>query len=282
MSTLDSRLNAFRADLADIRLKGTVEAARFTEGDIRQLTAPIAAIHREPLVTSMQLTQALMGERCRVFDAHEGWAWVQLEADGYVGYVVEEALTAQVIEPTHRVSVPSTFIFPAANIKAQPVIQITLNCRLAVTGIEGKFARLAGGGFVFAAHLEQLKPPPGDFVAIAELFRSVPYLWGGKSVAGLDCSGLVQLSLEAAGIACPRDTDMQEKALGRALNIDDLGGLRRGDLVFWPGHVGIMTDGDSLLHANAHFLQVTLEPLRNAIARIKANDSQVSAVRRLQ
>jgi len=281
MSALDSRLHAFRADLADIRLKGRIEAAHYADGDLRQVRAPIAAVYREPQADSLQITQALLGERCRVFDLHEGWAWVQLENDGYVGYIAEEALSAHVTDSTHRVSVPSTFIYPASNLKAQPAIPITLNAGVTVTGHEGKFARLKGGGFVFAGHLSPAQERQGDFVAVAEMFRGVPYLWGGKSAMGLDCSGLVQLSLEAVGIACPRDTDMQQRALGETLRVNDLDTLRRGDLVFWNGHVGIMSNEADLLHANGHHMLVALEPLRNAVARIKASYGEVTAIKRL-
>ena len=124
MSALDSRLHAFRADLADRRLKGIIDAACYAEGDLRRVYAPVAPVHREPQADAMQITQAVMGERCRVFDLREGWAWVQLETDGYVGYVAENALAPDIDEPTDRVCVHSTFIYPVANIKSQPVILI--------------------------------------------------------------------------------------------------------------------------------------------------------------
>ena len=281
MSALDNRLHAFRADLADHRLKGVVDAVRYAEGDLRRVTAPIAPVHREPQPDSMQISQALMGERCRVFESREGWAWIQLESDGYVGYVGDNALAADIDEPTHRVSVPLTFIYPAPNVKSQPVISIPMNAEVTAVGEDGKFTRLKDGGFIFAAHLKSVKQTESDFVAVAEKFRNVPYLWGGKSAMGLDCSGLVQLSLKAAGIACPRDTDMQEKALGTPVMTNDLDRLRRGDLVFWKGHVGIMTDDEGLLHANGHHMLVALEPLKDAIARIKASDGDITAINRL-
>ena len=281
MSALDSRLHAFRADLADRRLKGIIDAACYAEGDLRRVYAPVAPVHREPQADAMQITQAVMGERCRVFDLREGWAWVQLETDGYVGYVAENALAPDIDEPTDRVCVPSTFIYSAANIKSQPVIPIPMNARIVVAGVDGKFAMLKDGGFLLAAHLRPVNQNEADFVAVAERFHHAPYLWGGKSAWGLDCSGLVQLSLEASGIACPRDTDMQEKALGRALMVNDLDSLRRGDLVFWKSHVGIMSDERSLLHANGHRMLVALEPLEKAAARIEANDGDITAIKRL-
>lgn len=282
MHKLDPRLNAVRPDLADLRLQGQVEASRFAEGQVMQVAEPVISVHKAPRFDGMQLTQALLGETVRVFDEQEGWAWVQLEADGYVGHVAANALTARIASPTHRVSVPSTFLYPAPNLKTQPATPVTLNAGVAVTGEDGKFARLSDGRYVFAAHLKPIGQPEADFVAVAELFRHVPYYWGGKSVHGLDCSGLVQLSLEACGIPTPRDSDMQEAQLGTALDIDDLDGLKRGDLVFWNGHVGIMTDSQTLLHANGHHMMVVTEPLAGAAARIAQNSfGAITAIRRL-
>jgi cell wall-associated NlpC family hydrolase len=281
MSTLDSRLNAFRPDLADLRLKSIVEAPRYANGSPRQVSAPIAAVRREPYTAATQITQALMGEACRVFETREGWAWVQLDADHYVGYIAEDALSAATAEPSHRVAVVSTFIYPAPNIKAQPVTPVPLNAKVAIAGREGKFAALKNGGFVFAAHLKMVAEVEHDFVAVCELFQNVPYLWGGKSSAGLDCSGLVQLSLEAAGMACPRDTDMQERALGRPLHLGDLDSLQRGDLVFWNGHVGVMANASDLIHANGHHMSVAREPLSDAVARIKASHGEITSLKRL-
>lgn len=281
MSTLDSRLNAFRPDLADLGLKGLVDAARFVQGEIRQVIEPIAGLHREPRFDAMQLTQALMGERVRVFDSAEGWAWVKLENDGYVGYVSANALSAAPLTSTHRVAVPLTFIYPAPNIKAQPVVPVMLNAQLHAAGGDDEFVRLTDGRFVYAKHVKSAGAYETDFVAVAERFLHVPYLWGGKSVQGLDCSGLVQLSLEAAGRPCPRDSDMQEEGLGNPLPIDDLDRLRRGDLVFWDGHVGIMTDAAHLLHANGFYMQVAHEPLRDAAGRIAASYGKITGIKRL-
>jgi cell wall-associated NlpC family hydrolase len=281
MSALDSRLHAFRTDLADTRLRGIIEVPRYVDGEVRQVSARITAIRRDPRADAMQISQALMGEHCRVFETHEGWAWVQLDRDGYVGYIAEDALSDEISESTHRISVPSTFIYPCPNIKAQPAALISMNAKIAVAGQDGRFARMKDGGFVYAAHLKPVSDPEPDFVAVAELFLNVPYLWGGKSAAGLDCSGLVQLALEAAGIACPRDTDMQEGTLGETLRINDLDGLRRGDLVFWAGHVGIMLNEAELLHANGYHMLVVREPLADAVARIKASYGEITSIKRL-
>ncbi len=277
---LDPRLHAHRPDLADIALSEMVEAARFAEPRLMQVVEPVITVHKAPRFDAMQLTQALFGETVKLFHEEEGWAWVQLVKDGYVGYVNGNALASPVAMPTHRVAVPSTFMYPDANLKTLPALPLTLNAQVAVTAENGSYSQLSNGRFVFAAHLKRLEDVESDFVAVAEKFLHVPYFWGGKSVLGLDCSGLVQLSLEACGRKALRDSDMQEETLGERLLINDLDGLRRGDLVFWNGHVGIMTDDKTLLHANGHHMMVVAEPLKDAVDRIAARYGNVTSIRR--
>ena len=281
MTKLDPRLHAYRPDLADQALRGRVEATRFVEPRLMQVAEPIVSVHAAPRFDAMQITQALMGERVKLFDEQEGWAFVQLSADGYVGYVNGNALSPHVETPTHRVAVPSTFIYPDANLKSQPAVPLTLNAQLVVRGENGAFSQLADGRFVFTAHLKPAGHVEDDFVRVAEMFRHVPYYWGGKSVQGLDCSGLVQLALEACGVPALRDTDMQEATLGTKLMANDLDGLTRGDLVFWKGHVGLMTDGEMLLHANGHHMMVVAEPLKDAVKRIAANYGEITSIKRV-
>jgi cell wall-associated NlpC family hydrolase len=282
MNRIDPRLNALRGDVADIRLASLAKGARLVEGEVREVAVPLLSLFSEPRFDARLDTQGLMGERVRVFDAQEGWAWLQLEADGYVGYASQDDLTLRQAVKTHRIAVPSTFMFPAPDIKSQPVVTLTMNASVAVIGGDERFAHLANGGFIVARHLKPLNESEADFVAVAEAYLHVPYLWGGKSVLGLDCSGLVQLSLEAAGRSSPRDADMQETQLGRALPTDDLAGLARGDLVFWQDHVGIMTGARMLLHANGHFMQVTHEPLLTAVERIARRNGGITAIKRLK
>jgi cell wall-associated NlpC family hydrolase len=281
MTKLDPRLHAYRPDLADAALAGQVEAQRFVAPRLLQVIEPVVTLHKTPRFDAMQLTQALFGETVKLFHEEEGWAWVQLVKDGYVGYVNGNALSPQVVAATHRVAVPSTFMYPEASLKTLPAVPLTLNARVNVTGESGAFSRISNGRFVYTAHLKPVHEAEPDFVAVAELFRHVPYYWGGKSVQGLDCSGLVQLSLEACGMAALRDSDMQEATLGEKLMVNDLDSLKRGDLVFWNGHVGIMTDERTLLHANGHHMMVVAEPLKDAVVRIAARYGQLTCIRRL-
>jgi cell wall-associated NlpC family hydrolase len=271
MTTLDRRVNAFRPDLADAGLRGQVEAGRFVEGRRAMIVCGSAPLRRDPSPGGALDTEALMGEAITVFEEEEGWAWVQLARDSYVGYLPDYAYRFVTHPPTHRLAVPRSFVYPGASMKLPHVDVLSQGARLTVVAEEGDFALLATGGAVWRRHLVPVDTTMPDYVAVAERLEYAPYLWGGRTTLGLDCSGLVQLALDAAGIAAPRDSDMMERELGQPLAIgDDLAGLRRGDLVFWKGHVGLMADAGTLLHANGHFMQVTREPLRVAVERIAA------------
>jgi cell wall-associated NlpC family hydrolase len=273
------RLHAYRDDLADERLRGQVHAGRYVKGKAAQVSDAVASLRRAPADDAMQVTQALFGETLLVFETRDGWCWVQLDEDGYVGYVRADALSENVMEATHRVSVPATFKFAGPDLKSQPAIMLPLNGRLSVRGEENGYLRLAAGGYVYAAHCTGSGTYGTDWVSVAEQFLHVPYLWGGKTSHGLDCSGLVQVALQAAGVAALRDSDMQEESLGTAVAQGTE--LRRGDLVFWTGHVGIMRDDRILLHANGHHLMVVSEPLDEAIARIASKGSTITSIKRL-
>jgi len=279
--TFDRRFTPARPDLAAAHLKGHVEATIFVEGREMQVVGPIADVRSGPTPDASLDTQALCGERVTVYEEHEGWAWGQLNRDSYVGYLPAHLLGPAPRGPTHRVSALRTFVYPAPNMKVPPLEALPLGAEVTVE-TDGEYVRVADHGFVYARHLQPMSQYEPDFVAVAEKFLGVPYLWGGKTALGLDCSGLVQISLAAAGIAVPRDTDVQARAIGAELPLDEPLNLRRGDLVFWKGHVGIMCDEVTLLHANAHHMLVAREPFAEARGRILANSfGAVTAVKRL-
>jgi cell wall-associated NlpC family hydrolase len=203
--------------------------------------------------------------------------------DGYVGYVPSGALQHGTVEPTHRIQALGTFLYGEPAIKSPPLMHLAMNALMVARGGDEKFLELANGCFVVARHVAPIGRNARDFVEIAERFIGTPYLWGGRTRIGLDCSGLVQTALQTAGIAAPRDTDMQQAELGHGIPVtDDLGNLARGDLVFWRGHVGIMLDSVLMIHANAHHMMVAVEPLAEMAQRVaKAGGGDIAAIKRL-
>ncbi|MFT0859360.1 C40 family peptidase [Ancylobacter sp. G4_0304] len=281
--TFDPRLTPARPDLAAAHLKGIVDAARFVDGVRHRVVFAEAPVTREPAPDAPLTTQALHGETVMVYETTiEGWAWGQLEADGYVGWMPSEALGPVAGPPTHKVAALRTPVFPGPSIKLPPRALLSFASHVRIVRAEGKFLVTDEGGYLFARHLVPVETREDDYVEVAARFLGAAYLWGGRSSLGLDCSGLVQVALQATGRDCPRDSDMQESALGTALDFaGDITRLRRGDLVFWPGHVAIIEDGGTLLHATAHFMSVVREPLRSALVRIEATSAPVRSIRRL-
>jgi cell wall-associated NlpC family hydrolase len=267
----DPRLHAYRPDLADEALRGTVEAERFVAGRPARVSVPVADMHAEP--GGGLATQLLLGDAVRVFEERDGWAWVQADHDSYVGYVASPALAPAGPAPTHMVSAARTFTYPGPDLKRPRHACLSMGAAVAVTGfVENRgtrYAMLASREAVVASHLAAIGEVLADYVAAAEMLEGTPYLWGGASAFGIDCSGLVQLAMRMAGRRVPRDSDMQAASVGTPLDPGEgLTGLRRGDLVFWQGHVAIMTDAGAVLHANGHTMTVARENLDEAIERI--------------
>jgi Bacterial dipeptidyl-peptidase Sh3 domain/NlpC/P60 family len=278
----DPRLTPARGDLAAKYLEGKVKAARFVEGEIFEIADGLAPLREGPSTDAMQISQALKGERVTIYDHNgEGFAWGQLNSDGYVGWLPDRALAKPLAAPTHKVTALRTFAFPGPSIKLPPVETLSMGATLTVTREDGAFAVTREGWYLPRPHLGGIDVMAADFVAVAERFVGTPYLWGGKSSIGIDCSGLVQVALNAAGTGCPRDSDMQRDGLGRALSPAEARHLQRGDLIFWKGHAAIVRDADSIVHANAHHMAAVVENTRDAIARIKAAGNEIAAIKRL-
>ena len=282
MNSLDRRLHAFRPDLAAEHLQGKVEARNFVAGRSRQVTCGRAALRRQPDTAAALVSEFLFGEGVQLYDEQDGWAWVQSEDDGYVGYTESKTLSAQLLEPTHRVAVLATYLYPEPDLKSAPTDWLPLTARVRVGESQHNFCRLASGGWVFTNHLAAIESYASDHCESARKFLEVPYLWGGKTSAGIDCSGLLQVSLASCGKAIPRDSDMQT-GIGRAVSYDgDEGALQRGDLVFWRGHAGIWIDPQTFIHANATDMLVATAPLSQVAAQIEtASGDSILCVRRI-
>ncbi|MEQ1408547.1 NlpC/P60 family protein [Neorhizobium sp. Rsf11] len=281
MEILDRRLHAFRPDLADETLKGSVEAANFVRGEPARIAVPVAQLRPGPDLARGIDTELLFGETVRVFDRAGGFAWVQADQDRYVGYLPETMLGSPE-EPTHRIAVQRTFLYPEPELRKPPTATLSMGSRITVVGdVETRGTRyfvLSTGEAVIARHCLPVAETMGDdYVAVAEKFIETPYLWGGRSGFGLDCSALVQLSLMMVGKSAPRDSDMQV-SIGSAITREE---LRRGDLVFWKGHVGIMENEQTLLHANGHTMSVAREGFEEAVKRIGWLYEQPTGYRRL-
>ncbi|MCP1198759.1 NlpC/P60 family protein [Notoacmeibacter sp. MSK16QG-6] len=282
--SLDPRLHAFRDDLADVRLEGQVRAERFVKGEGARCIEPVADLRAGRGHDTAIGSQLLLGEEVLVFERRDGWAWVQSARDRYVGYVEERALGPVDPQPTHTVSAALTFAYAEPELRTKPARTLSLGSEVTVTDeVEqrgNRYLILSTGEAVFHRHLTPLGAPlSDDYVDIAESLIGTPYLWGGGSALGIDCSGLVQLSLRLAGTEAQRDSDMQAAGLGVELQEERL--LRRGDLVFWKGHVGIMADEATLLHASGYAMAVVKEPLADAIARIGTVYGGVTVRRRV-
>jgi cell wall-associated NlpC family hydrolase len=267
---LDHRLHLYRSDLADIALRGQVEADAFVEPAKAKVIVPVADLRSRPDMVCGLDTQLLYGETVKVFERANGWAWIQSDCDSYVGYLPETVIAEDVTAPTHWVVTPRTFLYPEPDMKRPVRLALSMGSRVVVTGdaeTRGtRYSLVAGGGAIIAAHLAPVgQAQAEDYVSIAAQFLHAPYLWGGRSAFGLDCSALVQLSMMMAGRNIPRDSDMQANMPGTDLRRED---LQRGDLVFWKGHVGLMEDDKTLLHSNGHTMSVARENIDAAIKRI--------------
>lgn len=283
MTTLDKRLHAYRDDLADAALKGRVDAARFVDGTTAQVITETAPLRGAPEPGTQLSSELVFGEAVTVFENADGIAWVQNQTDNYVGYTDSAALSDTVQAPTHHVAAIRTCVYGDPHVRSPGTMSLPICAPVTVIGTKGRYAQLATGGWVPEQHLAAPDNTESDFVAVAERFMGAPYVWGGRSDRGLDCSALVQLSLMRCGIDAPRDSDMQEAGLGSPVPYDgneDV--LQRGDLVFWKGHVGIWVSPDRFLHANAMDMCVSTAPFQDIVRYIQENETQpVSSVRRV-
>jgi len=278
-TNFDARITPARPDLAAAFLKGKVSAQRFAGGSVMQVTCGVVDLRAAPSYDAGLHTQLLFGEHFTVYEDKGGWVWGQAALDGYVGYARSEHFGGPGTA-THQVISLSTPLLNAPDVKKGAPDMLPMNAKLAIAESGERFVRLADGGYAFAGHLAPLGHHAADWVSVAEQFVGIPYVWGGKTSTGIDCSGLVQTALQAGGIRSPRDTDMMEAQLGASVSLD--AELQRGDLIFWKGHVGLMLDGTRIIHANGYFMQVSIEPLALVRERTLAKEGvPVRTIKRL-
>ena len=258
--SLDRRLTPATDRIALDSLRGILDRPDYTPGRAARIAVPLIDLMNAP--DGRRERQVNFGADVTVIDAREGWAFVQAALDGYCGWLREAALTDTLPPITHRVTAPATHVYPAPDMKRHQLHALSIGARLSVDEVEGKFARLATGGYVPVQHIGDSPSP--DPVAVAETLLGTPYLWGGNSDWGIDCSGLAQAALTACGISCPGDSDLQRVAFPAVETI------QRGDLLFWPGHVAMAASPDLMIHATAWKMSVIWEPIADAIARIDA------------
>lgn len=277
---LDPRTAPFRPDLAAASLYGKVEAERYVDGVACQVRTGFIGMREAADWEARQSSQLLFGELFTVLEESDGWAWGQNGTDDYVGYLRLDALEEAGAPATHQVAALRTYLFAEPDLKTPPLDLLPFQARVAAVAERDRYVEIAGGGWIYARHLRELSQTEADPVATALRFAGTPYLWGGRTSLGLDCSALVQLALAACGIKAPRDSDLQRAALGKVISKDGKGiTLQRGDLVFLPGHVGLMVDADTLVHANAFHMEVVAEPLAAVLAR--AGENGIISVNRL-
>jgi hypothetical protein len=281
---LDPRVHAYRDDLAAASLRGKVKAERFVDGETRRVRIPHAALMTKPDRGALQGSELLMGEAFTVYDEKDGWAWGQGAHDGYVGYVAAKALGPGEPKPTHWVTAARALVFPDPKGEYPAARGFSMRALVAVEGIAGDYARLAQGGWMFAGHLAPLAETRADFIATAKAFLGTPYLWGGRGGLGIDCSGLIQIAMAAAGVDCPRDSDQQRDALGDEVEIpDDPATLAAGDVFFFPGHVGFYLGQGRFLHASSFDMMVSVHPLKDVLSRVRGRHGKdIVKVRRVK
>ncbi|MGZ2481636.1 cell wall-associated NlpC family hydrolase [Rhizobium pisi] len=282
MTTLDRRLHAYRPDLAEAELKGRVDALRFVEGVSARVAVPVVGLRPEPDLARGIDTELLLGEDVTVFDRADGWCWVKAASDGYVGYLPAETLFEGRPAPTHIVTVQRSFVYPEPELRKPHQAILSMGSRIHVTGeAEARgnhYVVLEDGTALFSRHVRPIGALDGaDYAEIAARFLETPYLWGGRSGLGIDCSGLVQLSMLMTGRKAPRDTDMQAAGLGEPIDRSE---IRRGDLVFWKGHVAVFEDPETILHANGYSMTVARENFEAAVRRIGSLYEQPTGYRR--
>ncbi|WP_438986089.1 C40 family peptidase [Marivivens donghaensis] len=256
----DRRTTAVNERVAASHLRDTVQAPAFVDGEVSYVQRPVVDLLDIP--GGKRDRQLLAGTKVTIYEDLHGWSFVQSDLDGYVGYVLSSALS-QSWRPTHRIVTRSTHAYRDANMKSTDLYRLSLGAEVPVETFVGEFAHTPFG-YIPASHLRPRDEYETDTVAVATRLLGTPYLWGGNSADGIDCSGLVQMAHRLCGLPCPADSDQQQADMGNSV----YDAPQKGDLFFWPGHVALVADSQRIIHANAHHMAVAYEPIKDALERI--------------
>ena len=276
---LDPREHPYKKNVAASYLKNEIVSERYVDGETTKVTASLLPMHCEPDFRATRASELLFGEIFTIYDLTENWAWGQSQTDGYVGFVPAKSLSEELVAATHEVGVLRTYAFSCPNLKSEILTTLHMTSRVLVTCEQGGYYFTDVGGWVPKSHLKRIGDYERDVVKIARKYLGAPYLWGGRSSFGLDCSGLVQLSLAGIGRSVPRDSDQQERSVGKKLD-NGLLDASPGDLLYMPGHVAMMSTLETVIHSNAFHMSVIEEPLGRLLDRLDTQKIRVSTVRR--
>ncbi|MEH6630537.1 MAG: NlpC/P60 family protein [Halopseudomonas aestusnigri] len=278
---LDPRLHPIRDDLTAEYLREKVTCNKYSQGQAAQVIVGKSSLRRSPEDGSPLDSELLFGEKLTVYDERNGWAWVQNAKDSYVGYIHSADISKEIRPTTHRIQALRTYVFPKPDMKCPPIDLLSIESAISIVQIEGNYSQIQGGGWVYSAHIMSQDIAATDHVSIARRFLGTPYLWGGKTSVGIDCSGLIQVSLSACGITAQRDASMQEKTLGIPVNSEQ---TTEGDLIYWSGHVAIALDNKMAIHATANSMDVMIEPIAHITERVEmeTGGTGITAIKRVK